>query len=410
MSAPRSRLTATLVVLAACQEPFAPDRPDAPPPAVAMPAIVAAAGVCQPPVPAGLVAWWRAEGDGADAVAGNHATAVGTVGYGTGRSGQGFVLDGSGYLEVPDAPALDLADSFSLDFWFEPRSLDAWWFEGLIGKRDGLTEVTNFGVNLNSSVLGIGAYYNDPATTGGDDFDLAGSTFEAVRAMPTPALNVFHHLAAVYRQATPAQVELRLYVDGTLVRSRTIDGDLARTVNDAPLTLGASYPGIETFNGVLDEVRLFDRALTDAEVAGFAAPGTPTCGPLPLAIEILSGDAGDRLPCRNPLALVTVAVLSTSSLDAATLVPGSARFGPAGATEVHRERDGAARTHREDVNRDGRGDLVLHFRFGETGLECGSTEAILTIGDAAGADYRGTAPVAPQPELKAARGKGSKRG
>ena len=122
---------------------------------------------CQPPPPAGLIAWWKAEGDGTDAVGTNLASPVGTVGYAAGHDGLAFQLDGVSYLQVPDNGTLDLADSFTFDFWFEPQSVGSDWFEGLIGKRDEVTGVTNFGVNFNPIFLGIGAYYNDPTVVGG---------------------------------------------------------------------------------------------------------------------------------------------------------------------------------------------------------------------------------------------------
>ncbi|HEX7024706.1 MAG TPA: LamG domain-containing protein [Gemmatimonadales bacterium] len=388
MTANRPRLGFLLLVLAACQQPLAPDG------AGSALATSGARVSCQAP-PEGIIAWWHGEGDGSDAVGANPATAVGSVGYAPGHQGLAFALAGSGYLEVPDAATLDLASSFTLDFWYQPNSVDTPWFEGLIGKRDVVTGLTNLGVSFNPTFLGLGPYYNDPDALGGDDYDMVGSPFEAIRVSPTPAAGVFHHFAAVYRQATATQVELRMFVDGAMVRARTIDGDLARTVNDAPLTLGASAPWFEMFNGVLDEVRIFDRALTDAEVGGLLAASQPSCASLSVAIDVLPGDPANRLPCGNPRALVTVAVLSSATFDATLLDPGSARFGPSEAAEVHRDSQGIAQRHLEDVNGDGLRDLVLHFRFGETGLGCQSTEAGLTISDAEGAEYQGTDALTP---------------
>ena len=52
--------------------------------------------------------------------------------------------------------------------------------------------------------------------------------------------------------------------------------------------------------------------------------------------------------------------------------PLSVEFGPEGATEAH------GKGYIEDVNGDGKPDLVLHFRTQETGIACGDTEAVLT--------------------------------
>lgn len=392
----RLSLGITLLVLTACQQALAPDQPTSPlePDIAAAPAPLAP-NACAPQ-PDGVIAWWHGDGDGTDAVGGHDASPVGAVGYAPGHQGQAFALDGASYLTVPDDPALDLASSFTLDFWFQPQSgPGTWWFEGLVGKRDPGTDVANFGVNLNPDFLGLGPYYNDPLAVGGDDFDQAGSTFEAVRVLPTPTTGVFHHFAAVYRQASTTQIELRMFVDGAMVRARTIDGVLARTVNGAPLTLGASYPGFETFTGLLDEVRIFDRALSDDEVSGLAGATAAPCRLRALSIDVLPGNPDNRLPCQNPRALVTVAVLTTDAVDATTLDPNTARFGPSQAAEVHRDPQGDARVHLEDVNGDGRLDLVLHFRLGETGLDCQATDATLEIADRGGAEYQGTDTLTP---------------
>jgi hypothetical protein len=67
-----------------------------------------------------------------------------------------------------------------------------------------------------------------------------------------------------------------------------------------------------------------------------------------------------------------VAILTTGAFDAGTVDPLSVRFGPQGTPEAH------GRGHIEDVNGDGRLDLVLHFRTDKTGIKCGDSSAKLT--------------------------------
>jgi hypothetical protein len=66
------------------------------------------------------------------------------------------------------------------------------------------------------------------------------------------------------------------------------------------------------------------------------------------------------------------AILTTDTFDATTVDPLSVRFGPRGAKEAHNK------GHLEDVNKDKRLDLVLHFRTQATGIKCGDTSASLT--------------------------------
>lgn len=85
--------------------------------------------------------------------------------------------------------------------------------------------------------------------------------------------------------------------------------------------------------------------------------------------------------------VIAVAILTTNTFDATSVAPLSVRFGPDGAMEAH------GRGHLEDVNRDGRPDLVLHFRTQETGIRCSDRTVLLTGKTAAegelveGSDY-----------------------
>jgi hypothetical protein len=68
---------------------------------------------------------------------------------------------------------------------------------------------------------------------------------------------------------------------------------------------------------------------------------------------------------------IPVAILSSDTFDATTVDPSSVRFGPDGAENV------LAATL-EDVNGDGKLDLVFHFTTQDTGIKCGDNAAVLT--------------------------------
>src|SRR5919206_3809000 len=62
------------------------------------------------------------------------------------------------------------------------------------------------------------------------------------------------------------QTTLRLYVNGTQASSAALGGT-ART-SSSPLRIGGNAIWPEWFNGTIDEVRVYNRALTAAEVLG----------------------------------------------------------------------------------------------------------------------------------------------
>jgi hypothetical protein len=78
------------------------------------------------------------------------------------------------------------------------------------------------------------------------------------------------HLAATFDGQ-----EIKLYRDGVLENSMDASG-LVIAANDLPLAIGGQDNGVKVYNGALDEVHLYDRALSDAEVqALFTSQGPP---------------------------------------------------------------------------------------------------------------------------------------
>jgi hypothetical protein len=72
--------------------------------------------------------------------------------------------------------------------------------------------------------------------------------------------------------------------------------------------------------------------------------------------------------CRDENELIAVAILSSDDFDARAVDHASVRF--QGAPEFHRDSQLKPVRHEQDVNGDGRGDLLLHFRMGDTNLRC----------------------------------------
>jgi len=110
-----------------------------------------------------------------------------------------------------------------------------------------------------------------------------------------------------------------------------------------------------------------------------AVPGQgPNEGLLHVETPILV-DLRVQLPrgssCRHRHGLVTAAILSRPGFDARTVDPARVQLGRA--EEIHRNKHGVIR-HLEDVDRDGDLDLVLHFDFDDTGLDCDDDRTPLT--------------------------------
>ncbi|UCE85092.1 MAG: endo-1,4-beta-xylanase [Deltaproteobacteria bacterium] len=89
-------------------------------------------------------------------------------------------------------------------------------------------------------------------------------------------------------------------------------------------------------------------------------------------VDVAPGDPGYRI---NPSSrgVVAVAILGADGFDVFDIVPATLGFGPAGAPLAH-----AHGPHYEDVNEDGRTDLLAHYRTQQTGLSAGDPDACVS--------------------------------
>ena len=192
-----------------------------------------------------LVAWYSfeqiAEGKVADLSGhGLDLTVVGTVGPAEGHAGQAADFTGSGYLQTPDSPLLGLTSSVTLECW-------VWLPAG--GSAGRLLDKGAVGQN--------GAFMLDLHPGNALRLIAINTLYGPVKL----ATEQWHHVVATYDQDSGYET---LYLDGQGVASQLAYGDL--TLTTLPLRLGADSNGTSQLRGRLDEVRIYSRALTPAEV------------------------------------------------------------------------------------------------------------------------------------------------
>ena len=112
---------------------------------------------------------------------------------------------------------------------------------------------------------------------------------------------------------------------------------------------------------------------------------------LPVSIDIKPGQAANTINL-NSRATILVAILSSAEFDALTVDPASLTLAPAGGqagARVVTTGRGTPLTVLRDVDRDGRLDLVVHFRIEELQLTPSDTEAVLRGATFSGQRIRG---------------------
>ncbi len=199
------------------------------------------------PTPAGLVLGYGFEetsGATANDVSPfkNNGTINGPTGSASGKFGRALSFDGSNdRVDVPDAASLDLTNGMTLEAWVNPTT-NSGWRTVLLKERGNDLLYALYGSN--------GAKPQTEAYTGTENS--AGGT----SALP---LGTWSHLAATYDGTN-----LRLYLNGTLVTTKTTSGAMPNT--SSPLRIGGNAIWGEYFSGLIDEVRVYNRALSASEI------------------------------------------------------------------------------------------------------------------------------------------------
>jgi hypothetical protein len=223
------------------------------------------------PAPSGLVSWWRADGGGADAGGSNPGTLLNGATFVPGIAGQAFGFSNVNQIvRVPDAPSLNPTSTLTLEGWIQVTANPSTDASVIVGKDD----------------LVSGRQYElDIYLSGGQrvflvNLGLPAGFVSLLGTKPVP-LNTWTHVAVTYDGSS-----VRLYVNGDLDTSLTASGSV--TTGTAPLTIGGLGTGPWSFFGAVDELSLYNRALSVAEVqsiysAGAAGKCVPVsfCAPTP---------------------------------------------------------------------------------------------------------------------------------
>ena len=211
--------------------------------------VVAAFAQNPPPQPGGLVAAYAFdEGAGPTVTdasgSGNTGLVAGATWTAQGRFGSALVFDGlNDWVAINDAASLDLTAGLTLEAWVFPTVATGW--RSVILKEQPGQQVYALYASTSS---------NTPA---GQVFvNAAGQRVHGPSALP---VNTWTHLATTYNGAVQ-----RLYVNGVEVASRVQTGPVR--VSDSPLRIGGNSVWGEFFQGRIDEVRIYSRALAPSEI------------------------------------------------------------------------------------------------------------------------------------------------
>lgn len=199
----------------------------------------------------GLVAAYDFEGINGVTIAdasrnGNLGTIKEAVSITTGHSGNALHFDGvNDWVTVNDSASLDLSTGLTLEAWVYPQSLNSPGKTVILKEKSGGEVYALYAredTNLPAS------YLND------------GGGYHGVFGLKALTLNQWAHLVGTYDGKYQ-----RLYVNGSQVAQQAQSSLIQQSTG--VLRIGGNSLWSEFFNGYIDEVRIYNRALTPEEVS-----------------------------------------------------------------------------------------------------------------------------------------------
>ncbi len=242
--------------------------------------------------PTGLVSWWTGDGNIDDLLGANNPSASNAVSFVSGKVASAFTFGSGGYIEIPASASL-ANQQFTWSAWVRPDG------PGPNNDFDG-----NWIVGQDIDNTNLSVYLSWRATDNRFSLTFGSQLPEQIVSQDAFAPGQFYFVAGSYDGST-----FMLYVNGQIEATRSS----VKTISYSSLTwtIGASSANIRaqgyprTWNGVIDEVQAFSRALSQSEVqAIFNAGGLGECKPLGVAVA------------PSPVAFGNVAILTSSKITA----------------------------------------------------------------------------------------------
>jgi hypothetical protein len=229
--------------------------------------VTAIADLCVAP-PDGLVGWWPGNGNAQDLIAGNDGLLKGGTLFEPGKVRQAFSFNGiDGSVDIPQTASLNLNKQVSIEFWMKPAEENTMdnCCQGLVGTDYYLIEIGGGWTNNISGVhFAINSNYFYTHTS-----DKPNKAFKVKPGQWTFVVGTYDGNS------------LRLYINGREEVQVNHQGDIMPMPSEGFLSIGSEdgragcpdCPGTRYFKGLIDEVSIYDRALTSAEIQSIYAAG-----------------------------------------------------------------------------------------------------------------------------------------
>ncbi|MBV9868647.1 MAG: LamG domain-containing protein [Abitibacteriaceae bacterium] len=222
------------------------------------------------PAPAGMTGWWPGNGVVNELVYKTNAVMDNTITFGAGEVGQAFNFQGNhNGVKLPIADRPVGATGFTVEAWLNPADVAPG--HPIFEWNNG----TTFGVHMWT--------YEQNGELWANLMDTGGIAHYIKSPAGVLATNTFQHVALTYDRASGVG---RIYRNGEIVANQNL-GQFRPQTGGFDLYLGYRPAGLgqgQRYVGLMDEISVYRRALTPAEIQGIFRAGaagkctTPTGG------------------------------------------------------------------------------------------------------------------------------------
>ena len=205
--------------------------------------------------PTGMVSCWKfdegAGGTALDSVGSNDGTIYGAT-WTNGIVGSALSFDGDDYVDCGNDTSLMITDVISIEVCIKWNKEDLEWYSGIVAKGDNFTEQSYC---LQTHPDGYLAFAYSPTP----DNPCAGLGSNTVVGDDR-----WHHIVFILDTNNGVA---KIYIDGRLdAENSDLPKGEPMPTTEGPVTIGVSLYFPEYFQGVIDEVAIYNRALTTEEI------------------------------------------------------------------------------------------------------------------------------------------------
>lgn len=193
----------------------------------------------------------------------NHGDVAGATAA-AGKRGQALSFNGSSnYVTIGDVLDFNYNGQFSVSAWIKPNALpgnDS--YKCIVSKMDNEAPLSGWYFGLWNSLGQLGLYYDDNSGN-----QTMATTNEIINT------GIWQHVVGVYNNET-----ITIYLNGVpQSNSETATAATSSVNNNVPLCIGCDDNATdEIFDGAIDEVRVYSRALSPAEIGDLYHMGQAT--------------------------------------------------------------------------------------------------------------------------------------